>query len=82
MTILITILSILANINDLVKFGKEVKMALSPDDKELIRDFAHKAVSLVLNLMKVGGMTPEEIDADFAAVKKEFDAMPPDKIGV
>lgn len=57
-------------------------MALSEQEREEIRSWGKKIISGVIHFMAVAGLDPEEIDADYEAVKKEFQELPPEKIGV
>jgi hypothetical protein len=56
-------------------------MDLTDYEREIARKIAKLMIVGAFKYISVSGLTPEQIDSEYERVTKEFDQLPPDKIG-
>jgi hypothetical protein len=57
-------------------------MDLTPEEREIVRRMAKLLIVGAFKYISVSGLTPEQIDSEYARISAEFDLLPPEKIGV
>jgi hypothetical protein len=57
-------------------------MDLTPEEREIVRRMAKLLIVGAFKYISVSGLTPEQIDSEYARISAEFDLLPPEKMGV
>ena len=56
-------------------------MDLTLEECEIVRRIAKLMIVGAFKYISVSGLTPEQIDSEYERISKEFDLLPPEKIG-
>jgi hypothetical protein len=56
-------------------------MDLTLEEREIVRRIAKLMIVGAFKYISVSGLTPEQIDSEYERISKEFDLLPPEKIG-